>query len=201
MCLGQSSHFFHCHISSTNPGRSSFFQDVLVLCDLCSKLAPLSPSPKAREPRGGRFSWRLCWELWWKPFLCFWLPPWVTLPGLQSGLEPLWGWMSELSSSQDRAGLHAAGAAPTPACWQRQTYFGAVLHTAEPSVCFQGRDAVSTSQPVVDALLSRKAPPARCSPPYLDWSLAAFHLFLLGDCWIPVTHQAVILNTVVLVPK
>lgn len=42
----------------------------------------------------------------------------------------------------------------------------------------------------------------RLSPPYLlNRLLATFCLLFLGDCWIPVTHQAVILDTVVLVTK
>lgn len=142
MCLGQCSHLLYCHISSTQPGRSSFCHDVLVVCDLCSKWAPLPPSPKAGEPGEGRFSWRLCWELWWKPFLCFWLTPWVTLLGLQSALELLWVWMSELSSSQDKAGLGAAGAAPTSACWQRKTHIRAVFTQQSPLL--PGKDATST---------------------------------------------------------
>lgn len=83
---------------------------------------------------------------------------------------------------------------------ERNTHWSS-FHTAEPSASRQ-RCNFHISQCAVNASLSRKAPPARCSPPYLlDRSLAAFHLFFLGDCRVPVAHQAVVLNTVVLVSK
>lgn len=64
----------------------------------------------------------------------------------------------------------------------------------------QGR--CSTSWSSANGSLPRKPPPAERLPPYLlHRALAAFHLLFLGDCWIPVTHQAVILDAVVLVTK
>lgn len=73
-------------------------------------------------------------------------------------------------------------------------------------ICTQQSPACRTKMQVLHVLaLSewlRKSHPAEWSPPYLlHRSLATFHLLFLGDCWIPVTHQAIILDTVVLITK
>lgn len=142
MCLGQSGHFLSCHISSTKPGRNSFFCIALIpwspSCALYSKLAPLSPSPKAGELSEVRFSCRLWWELWWNPSVCFWLMPRVALSGVQAGLELPWVWLSGLSSSQGIAGLCSASAAPTaPALryWQRGTHIRDCICTQQSLLC------------------------------------------------------------------
>lgn len=142
MCLGQSSHFLSCHISSTKPGRNSYFCIALIpwspSCALYSKLAPLSPSPKAGELSEVTFSCRLWWELWWNPSLCFWLVPWMALSGVQAGLELPWVWLSGLSSSQGIAGLCSASAAPTaPALhyWQRGTHIRDCICTQQSFLC------------------------------------------------------------------
>lgn len=74
---------------------------------------------------------------------------------------------------------------------ERNTYWSLYLCAAEPFTYRTKTQVQHLSHPWIP-----------CSPPYLlDRSMATSHLPFHGDSWIPVTHQAVILDTVVLVTE
>lgn len=109
------SDFLPCHISSTAPGRNSFCPVIFIprspSCALHSTSAPRAGG--LNEGRSPCTSWLEQEWLEGQPFFCFWLVPWMALPGVQAGLELPWVWLSGFSSSQGVTGLCSVSAAPT----------------------------------------------------------------------------------------